>query len=58
MQGLYENLGVIIGFSTLVLLVQNFISDKASEAFVLIALLSVLLINSDKVVGFLNKKGE
>ena len=50
---IYENLGTIIGFSVLVLLVQNFISDKASEAFVLLALFSVVLINSNKIKNFL-----
>ena len=53
MEIIYENLGVIIGFSVLTLLIQNFISDKASEAMVLMALLSVVLVNSDKITNFL-----
>lgn len=53
MKIIYENLGTIIAFSVLVLLIQNFISDKASEAFVLLALLSVVLVNSDKISEFL-----
>jgi hypothetical protein len=54
MEIVYENLGIIIGFSVLTLLVQNFISDKASESMVLMALLSVVLVNSDKIREFLN----
>lgn len=56
MERLYENLGVIVGFSVLVLLIQNFISEKASEAFVLLALISVLLVNSEKITEFLTFK--
>ena len=55
MQVIYENLGIIIGFSVLTLLVQNFISDKASEALVLMALLSVVLINADRIEEILKK---
>ena len=54
MEIIYENLGIIIGFSILTILIQNFIGDKASEMFVLVALLSVVLVNSNKISDFLN----
>ena len=54
MEVIYENLGIIIGFSVLIILIQNFISEKASEAAVLITLISVVLVNSDKLANFLN----
>ena len=54
MEIIYENLGVIIGFSVLTLLIQNFIGDKASESMVLMALISVVLVNSNKIRDFLN----
>lgn len=55
MEMVYENLGIIIGFSIITLLVQNFIGDKASEALVLMALLSVVLINSNKIRDILTQ---
>ena len=54
MEIVYENLGIIIGFSVLTILVQNFIGDKASEAMVLMALLSVVLVNASKIKEFLS----
>lgn len=54
MEVVYENLGIIIGFSVLTLLIQNFIGDKASESMVLMALLSVVLVNSNKIREFLS----
>ena len=54
MQTLYESMGAIVGFSVLTLLIQNFISDKAAQYFVLLSLLSVLILNSDKFVNFAN----
>ena len=54
MQIIYENLGIIIGFSFLTILVQNFIGDKASESMVLMALLSVVLVNADKISEFVS----
>lgn len=49
MEIIYQNLGIIIGFSIITLLIQNFIGDKASESMVLMALLSVVLVNSNKI---------
>lgn len=56
MKIIYENLGIIIGFSIIIILIQNFIGEKASEAMVLIALLSVVLVNSDNITKFLGQK--
>ena len=50
---IYESMGVMIGFCFLIMLVQNFIGDKASETLVLICLVSVLLANTNKLTGFL-----
>ena len=50
---LYENMGTIVGFSILVLLLQNFVGDKASETLVLVVLVSVLLFNADRLRNFL-----
>lgn len=63
METLYNNIGVIIGFLVLVLLVQGFISDKAATAFVTITLLGALVFNADTIVSkteniFTNLKGE
>lgn len=53
MENLYNNLGTIIGFAIVVLLVQNFVGEKAGEYTVLFTLFSMLLINSDKVTNLL-----
>ena len=55
METVYKSMGAIVGFSVLVLLVQNFISDKASEYMVLLTLLTTLLMNTDKIVNIANK---
>ena len=54
METIYQNLGIIIGFSVLTILVQNFIGEKASESLVLMALLSVVLVNADRIKEFLS----
>ena len=48
-----SDLGTIIGFAVIVLLIQNFIGEKAGEYTVLFTLFSMLLINSNKVVSLL-----
>ena len=53
MENVYKNLGTIIGFAVIVLLIQNFIGEKAGEYTVLFTLFSMLLINSNKVVSLL-----
>ena len=59
MQTLYESMGAIIGFSAVVLVIQNFIGEKAAQYTVLFTLMSMLLLNSDKILNFANKvKGE
>ena len=52
MQDIYNNLGVVIGFSILTILVQNFVGEKASQYFVLLTLISMLILNSGNVVDF------
>lgn len=59
MQTLYESMGAIIGFSAIVLVIQNFVGEKAAQYTVLFTLMSMLLLNSDKILNFANKvKGE
>ena len=59
MQTLYESMGAIIGFSAVVLVIQNFIGEKAAQYTVLFTLMSMLILNSDKILDFTNKvKGE
>ncbi len=59
MQTLYESMGAIIGFSAVVLVIQNFVGEKAAQYTVLFTLMSMLLLNSDKILNFANKvKGE
>ena len=54
MEEIYKNLGAVIGFSILTILLQNFVSDKVSEYFVLLTLLSMLILNSNKLIEFFN----
>lgn len=54
MESIYQNLGAVIGFSVIVLLVQNFIGEKAGEYTVLFTLLTMLILNVDKVVNLAN----
>lgn len=54
MKSVYQNLGTIIGFAVVVLLVQNFIGEKAGEYTVLFTLLTMVLLNADKVQNLLN----
>lgn len=51
MQEIYKNMGAILGFSVIVLLVQNFVGEKAGEYTVLFTLFSMLILNVDKVVS-------
>lgn len=53
MESIYKNLGVVIGFSVIVLLVQNFVGEKAGEYTVLFTLFSMLLLNAEKLQGFI-----
>ena len=59
MQSLYESMGAIVGFSAIVLVIQNFVGEKAAQYTVLLTLMSMLILNSDKILNFANKvKGE
>lgn len=55
MQTLYKSMGAIIGFSIIVLLVQNFVSEKAAQYTVLLTLMTMLILNSGKVLDFAEK---
>jgi len=54
MKSIYKNLGAVIGFSVVVLLVQNIAGEKAGQYTVLFTLISMLILNSEKVVNKLN----
>ena len=54
MESIYKNFGAILGFSVIVLLVQNFVGEKAGEYTVLFTLVSMLVLNSGKVTNVLN----
>ena len=59
MQSLYESMGAIVGFSAIVLVIQNFVGEKAAQYTVLFTLMSMLILNSDKILNFANKvKGD
>lgn len=58
METIYKSLGAIIGFSVIVLLVQNFVGEKAAEYTVLFTLLTMLLLNVDKVTKITNSLKE
>ena len=53
MKSIYDNLGAVISFSIIVLLVQNFIGEKEAEYTVLFTLLGMVLINRNKIIDFL-----
>ena len=54
---IYKSMGAIVGFSVIVLLIQNFIGEKQAQYTVLFTLIGMLLINSDKIVSFAKKIG-
>ena len=55
METLYKSMGAIVGFSVIVLVIQNFIGEKAAQYTVLFTLLGMVLLNSDKILNFANK---
>lgn len=57
METIYKSMGAIVGFSVIVLLIQNFIGEKQAQYTVLFTLMGMLLINSDKIVSFAKKIG-
>ena len=59
METVYKSMGAILGFSVIVLLVQNFIGEKEAQFTVLLTLLGMVLLNSDKIYSFASKvKGD
>ena len=57
METIYKSMGAIVGFSVIVLLIQNFIGEKEAQYTVLFTLLSMVLINSGKIVNLAKKIG-
>ena len=54
MKTLYEDIGVIMGFLLLVFIVNSLVGEKASEAFCLLTLLTMVILNSGKITSFLS----
>lgn len=46
---IYKNFGAILGFTVIVLLVENFLGEKASQWTIILTLIGMLLLNADKV---------
>ena len=55
METVYKSMGAIVGFSVIVLVIQNFVGEKAAQYTVLLTLMTMLILNADKVVNFANK---
>lgn len=53
MKTLYKDLGFVIAFLILVMIVQSFFGEKASKAFLSIVLLSMLVLNYEKFAQWL-----
>lgn len=53
MESIYKHLGVIIGYTVIILIIQNILGEKAGESMVLFTLFSMLILNSEKVVNSL-----
>jgi len=54
-QQFYNDFGFIMGFVLLVLLMDTLVSSKASQAFIAITLLSMVVLNSEKFQSFLSE---
>ena len=52
MKVVYNSLGAIIGFTVVVLIIQNFVGEKASQYTVLFTLLGMLILNANKLLSF------
>ena len=60
METLYKNMGIVIGFLILILIVQQFLGDKEATMLVGLTLLGSLLLNIDGIVAMFENifKGE
>ena len=55
MKSFYESCGFLIGFLVLLLIFQMFFGNKFSEYFMLLVLLSMLVVQKDKVLYLMAK---
>lgn len=53
MKQFYKDFGFVIGFMIMTLIIQASFGEKVEKYFLLITLLSMLLVNSDKFISFL-----
>lgn len=51
METLYKNMGIVVGFLILILIVQQFLGDKEASMLVGLTLLGSLLLNIDGIVS-------
>ena len=54
MEIIYHSLGAIIGFTIVILIIQNFVGEKASQYTVLFTLIGMLILNANKLLNFAN----
>lgn len=57
MESVYKNLGAVIGFTVIILLIQNFFDDKTAQNVTLLTLFTMLILNANKLVDFTKKLG-
>ena len=48
MESFYQKMGIILGFLILMLLIEEFISDKAGEKMSLLILFTMIILNAEK----------
>ena len=48
MQGVFDNMGVIVGFLVIMFLIEFFGGDKVGSSMALFVLFSMIILNADK----------
>ena len=54
-EGIYNGMGAVIGFTVIVLLCENFVSPKFAQNMILIVLFGMLILNSGNIVNLAKK---
>ena len=55
MQDIFNNMGFIIAFLVLVLLIQMSLGSEVANKFLILVLLGMLLFNADKITNLIEK---
>ena len=58
MNNIYNGLGFIIGYLIIMLAFLTIFGEKATEAFLVLTLISMILFNSNKFISLLNSLKE